>query len=184
MVILHAPRVTDLAQPRGLRLLEALKACRGETYRGPEVVLETPGIFFPRDRDYFLHSPARLAEFAQEQGIRVVLDTAHLGTTSLGLMESYGILHHRLANVHFSDLTELPEPLDWPWLHSLIKHHQLPGAGTLPLERLLGALQEDGYSGALTLEFSPIALRFWHPALAKRKLQEAVEFVRGVVSAG
>lgn len=184
MVILHAPRITNLAQPRAVEFLETLKAYSGKNYQGPEVVLETPGIFFPRDRSYFLHNPRQLAEFAQEQGFRLVLDTAHLGTTPLGLMESYRVCRHCLANVHFSDLTELPEPLDWPWLHSLLKHHQLPGEGTLPLDWLLRALQEDGYSGPLTLEVSPIALRFWRPALAKRKLQQGLAFVRGVLSGG
>ena len=139
MVILHAPRVTDLGQPRALKFLEALKAFSGEVHRGPELVLETPGIFFPNDRDYTLHSPLNLAQLAQEWGMRLVMDTAHLGTTSLGLMEGYRILRPRLANVHFSDLVELPRALDSPWLHSYFKHHQPPGKGILPLDSLLKA---------------------------------------------
>jgi sugar phosphate isomerase/epimerase len=109
----------------------------------------------------------------------MVLDTSHAATTSYSLAEAYQLLADRLVNVHLSDMRSPPWPFRTPYLHTYLKHHQIPGDGQLPLADLLGRLAADSYRGPITFEISPVALRIWWPPGVKRQLARCVAYVRG-----
>jgi sugar phosphate isomerase/epimerase len=129
-----------------------------------------------------LAHPEALRRFADVNDLPLTLDTAHAATWPYDVLETYTLFRDRLVNVHLSDLRPLPGWLDWPPLHSYIKHHQLPGAGVLPITELLDRMRYDGYHGLITLELSPIALKAWWPARARASLLSTVRFLSSVFS--
>lgn len=179
LVILHPPQARSFDQGPGRAYLEALeegqRRAEGSDVR---IGLENRGFFFERDRGYLLSDSRKLRRFADEHNLPLILDTAHAGSSGCGLMETYEIMRERLANIHFSDLCPLPWLLDWPYLHTYLKHHQIPGRGHLPLAELLARLRRDGYCGPLTLEISPVALGAWWPWKARANLARGLDFVR------
>ena len=178
-IVLHPPKCRDLADPRLVRFAETLCAQQARlALSGAHIVLENPGFFHCADGDYPLwHVPA-LRHLAEQCGLQTALDTAHAGSSPLSLMDTYGVVRGRLAHVHLSDLRPPHHLLNLPLLHSFFRDHQLPGSGTLPLAELLAALAIDGYTGDITLELSPVALRTYRPAEARRLLAAAVAYVR------
>ena len=178
-VVLHPPNARSLADDRGRRYVEALtdglRRTEGTDLR---IAIENRAFFRPQDRRYVLSDLRELRAFADELDLPLVLDTSHAATTSYSLAESYHIVADRLVNVHFSDLRSPPWPFRTPYLHTYLKHHQIPGDGQLPLADLLGRLATDGYCGPITLEISPIALRIWWPPSVKGQLARCVAYVR------
>ena len=57
-------------------------------------------------------------------------------------------------------------------------HHQMPGAGHLPLAEFVRILVKEGFGGAFTLEVSPTAIRAWSLSRIRQGLTEAVAYVR------
>ena len=180
LVVLHTPKVRDMQQEDlGIRYREALAAWRERFAQAPApIAIETAGLFRPENRAYALFDIQALRAFADQEGLLLTLDTAHVGSMSYDLLAAYEVLRERLVNVHFSDLRHVPRFLDLPALHSYIKHHQLPGRGWLPLERLVRRLLEDGYAGLVTVELSPVALGIWSPQRVRRNLRECVSFIQ------
>jgi sugar phosphate isomerase/epimerase len=178
-VVLHPPDARGLADGRGRRYIEALTAGLQRT-EGTDVriAIENRAFFRSSDRRYVLSDLRELRTFADELDLPLVLDTSHAATSSYSLAEAYHILGDRLVNVHLSDLRSPPWPFRTPYLHTYLKHHQIPGDGQLPLADLLGRLAADGYCGPITFEISPIALRIWWPPSAKRHLARCVAYVR------
>ncbi len=178
LVVLHTPRVQNMQQETaGLRYLEALATWR--SCQAPvQIALETPGLFRAEDRQSALFDVKALRAFADREGLLLTLDTAHVGSMPYDLSDAYETLRERLVNVHLSDLRHVPRLLDMAALHSYIKHHQLPGQGWLPLERLVRTLLEDDYEGLLTLELSPVAVGIWSPRRVRENLWACVSFVR------
>ncbi len=178
-VVLHPPNARSLADDRGRRYVEALtdglRRTEGTDLR---IAIENRAFFRPQDRRYVLSDLRELRAFADELDLPLVLDTSHAATTSYSLAESYHIVADRLVNVHFSDLRSPPWPFRTPYLHTYLKHHQIPGDGQLPLADLLGRLAADGYCGPITLEISPVALRIWWPPSVKSQLARCVAYVR------
>ena len=179
LVILHTPQSRSFDHGRGRAYLKALKEGQRQADGSDvQIGLENRGFFFKRDDGHLLSDSLELRRFADEHDLPLILDTAHAGSSDRSLMETYEIMKGRLANIHFSDLRPLPRPLDWPYLHTYIKHHQIPGRGHLPLAELLARLREDGYCGPLTLEISPVALAAWWPWKARSNLARCLNFVR------
>jgi len=178
-VILHPPRAHSLADDRGRSYVEALREGLQRT-EGTDVriALENRAIFRSSDRHYALSDLRELRAFADELDLPLVLDTSHTATTSYSLAEAYHTLADRLVNVHLSDLRSPPWLLDVSYLHTYLKHHQIPGDGQLPLADLLGRLAADEYCGPITLEISPVALRIWWPPSVKTQLARCVAYVR------
>ena len=178
-VVLHPPNAHSLADERGQCYLEALtdglRRTEGADLR---IAIENRAFFRSSDRRYALSDLRELRAFADELDLPMVLDTSHAATTSYSLAEAYHILGDRLVNVHFSDMRSPPWPFRTPYLHTYLKHHQIPGDGQLPLADLLERLAADGYYGPITFEISPIALRIWWPPSVKRQLACCVAYVR------
>jgi len=178
-VVLHPPNAPSLADGRGRSYVEALTEGLQRTEgTGLRIAIENRGFFRTQDRCYVLSDMRELRAFADELDLPMVLDTSHAATSSYSLAETYRILADRLVNVHLSDLRSPPWPLDVSYLHTYLKHHQIPGDGQLPLADLLGRLATDGYCGPITLEISPVALRIWWPPSVKRQLARCVAYVR------
>jgi len=179
LLVMHPPKTESMDSPEGKRyvrrMLEALDLLEGTDTR---LCLENPAIFRPRDHRYALHNPTALRAFADSHDLPVTLDTAHAGSAAFPLGELCTLMNGRLANVHFSDLGTPPKALDRPSLYTYIKHHQIPGDGSLPLRDFLHQLGDLGYDGPITLELSPVSLRIWWPPAVRRKLGRAVAYVR------
>jgi sugar phosphate isomerase/epimerase len=178
-VVLHPPKARSLADGRGRSYVEALREglqrIEGTDLR---IAIENRAFFRPRDRDYVLSDLRELRAFADELDLPLVLDTSHAATSSYSLAEAHRILADRLVNVHLSDMRSPPWPLSVHFLHTYLKHHQIPGDGQLPLADLLRRLAADGYCGPITFEISPVALRIWWPPGVKRRLARCVAYVR------
>ena len=178
-VVLHPPNARSLADDRGRRYVEALtEGLRQTEGTDLRIAIENRAFFRSGDQDYVLIDLRELRAFADELDLPLILDTSHAATSSYSLAEAYHILADRLVNVHFSDLRSPPWPLRTPYLHTYLKHHQIPGDGQLPLADLLGRLAADGYCGPITFEISPIALRIWWPPGVKHQLARCVAYVR------
>ncbi|HEX7588199.1 MAG TPA: TIM barrel protein, partial [Anaerolineae bacterium] len=149
---------------------------------GTRLSVENRARFTARSNGLILSSPQDLRAFADAHDFPMTLDTTHIGSWDLDLLEAYAFFRGRLANVHLSDLRDVSARVErLPRLHSYAKQHQLPGAGKMPLVEFLQALARDAYDGPITLELSPTALSIWNPRVAERKLKQAVEFVRQAV---
>src|SRR5207244_233076 len=72
------------------------------------------------------------------------LDTTHVATWGVDLLETYEILAHCVAHVHLSNYDG--------------RQHRLPQDGSLALGPLLAALRRRGYQGAIVVELQPDAL--------------------------
>jgi sugar phosphate isomerase/epimerase len=140
--------------------------------------VENPAIFRPSDRQFVLHDLRRLRDFADQHDVPITFDTSHAGTSAYGLLGAYDLLRGGVVSVHFSDLAARSIFPDWPPLYTFFLHHQMPGAGVLPLAEFVRRLVGDGFRGALTLEVSPTAIQAWSLSRIRQGLTEAIGFVR------
>ncbi len=182
-LVIHLPRSRDANVGVGREFVEGVVAARARVNgAGTRLALENRAYFTEHSNGLIFSAPAELRAFADAHNLAMTLDTAHIGTWGLELVEAYASFRERLVNVHLSDLCDVTARVEQqPRLHSYVKQHQLPGAGKLPLRELIRLLAQDGYAGPITLELSPTALSFWNPRAAERKLRESVEFVRQAV---
>lgn len=176
LVVLHTPKTASMQDARWTGFVDAVLGHRSNPR--VRVSLENSGIFYPSDAHYVLHDIRRLGAFAERYDLPVTFDTAHAGTSHYPLLEAFACLNGRVVNVHFSDLVRRPIFPNWRPLYTFFLHHQMPGEGILPLSEFVSMLLDIGYSGALTLEISPTAIRAWNLALVRASLAQAVQFVR------
>ncbi len=178
-IVLHPPDAHSLADGRGRHYMEALteglQRIEGTDLR---IAIENRAFFRSQDQRYVLGDLRELRAFADELDLPMVLDTSHAATSTYSLAEAYPLLADRLVNVHLSDMRSPPWPLSGWYLHTYLKHHQIPGDGQLPLANLLSNLAADGYCGPITLEISPVALRIWWPPGVTGQLGRCVAYVR------
>jgi sugar phosphate isomerase/epimerase len=125
-----------------------------------------------------LDDPAALLDTARREGCGIVLDTAHASTLPWPLLETYRAVRERLANIHLSDVVSMGWWDRFSYPRSILGHHRIPGQGGLPLRALLAELGQSGYSGLITLELSPVALRFWSRPATRRLLRETAQNCR------
>lgn len=182
-LVIHMPKAWQMQSGIGRAFVDRVVSERKNLDgTGPRISLENRPRFQERDAGMILTTSGDLRAFADLHDFVMTLDTAHIGTWDMDLVESYGYFRGRLVNVHLSDLRQVsPRVERTPILHSYIKQHQLPGTGTLPLKDLLRVLAREGYSGPITFELSPTALSIWNPRLVERKLKACVEFVRAIL---
>jgi sugar phosphate isomerase/epimerase len=178
LVVLHTPKVTTLDDPRWSEFVQVLLHERARVSPGVSISLENSGFFHESDARYILNDVRKLRAFADEQDLPLTFDTAHAGTSPYRLMDAYRVFAERLVNVHFSDLVPRRFRPDWRLLHTFLKHHQMPGEGVLPLDEFVRTVLGSGYAGPMTLEISPIALGAWSLPRVRRRLAQAIQFVR------
>lgn len=178
LIVLHVPKVTAPEGPKWTEFLDTLLSERARANPGVQISLENPGFFRRSDTRYILHDARRLRAFADQYDLPITFDTAHAGASSYLLMEAYELFHERVVNVHFSDLVERHIFPDWPPLCSVLKHHQMPGEGILPLVEFAQHLVASGYSGIFTLEVSPTAIGAWNLTRVRQGLLKLVEFMQ------
>ena len=180
LMVVHTPRLYNTGNDRGNEFVSKIVAARNSINgSGPALGIENGAKFTGRDFGYMLRGLNDLREFADKHDLAMTLDTAHLGTFELDLLASLEFFDGRVANVHLSDLKNVPHWLmNQPRLHSYYRQHQFPGTGTLPLREFLRELKLRGYDGVITYELSPLAVNALTPWRVERKLREAVEFVR------
>lgn len=178
LIVLHVPKVTAVEGPKWTKFLDTLSQERARANPAVQISLENPGFFRQSDMQYVLYDAHRLRVFADQYDVPITFDTAHAGSSPYPLMEAYEILRDRVVNVHFSDLVHRHLFPDWPPLYSILKHHQMPGEGILPLKEFFHHLLVSGYSGILTLEVSPTAIGAWSLARVRQGLLKLVAFVR------
>jgi sugar phosphate isomerase/epimerase len=177
LVVLHPPRMVNLAA-NTCRFDAGLAALRKAADPGLRIALENVPLFVPEEEQHPFTRPTRLAEFAHERGLSLTLDTTHLASANLDLLREYDAVAGLVSHVHLSDFRMPARWLDRPKLDTYMKHHQLPGVGALPLRAFVQRLRATGYSGAITLELSPVALQFWRPWSMAGLLRRSVGDVR------
>jgi sugar phosphate isomerase/epimerase len=94
----------------------------------------------------------------------LTLDTTHLATHGMDIIQAYERLADRVAHVHLSNYNG--------------REHRLLQDGQLPLAEFLRRLNQDGYMGVVTLELQPGALRDGDEGQVCANLQGAVDFYR------
>jgi sugar phosphate isomerase/epimerase len=130
-----------------------------------------------------LDDPAALLDLCRRDGCGIVLDTAHASTLPWPLLETYRAVRERLVNIHLSDVAAAAWWDRFSYPRSIFGHHRPPGAGSLPLRPMLAELGRSGYDGLITLELSPVALRFWSRAQTLRILQQSLSYCRQALEA-
>lgn len=104
----------------------------------------------------FLDHPERLRWLAAEWGLGITFDTAHAANQGWDIVATAARLRAYLENVHLSDCGR--RAYRSALANSLLRDHQLPGTGTLPLESMIQSLAGSGYRGLVTLDVNPLAL--------------------------
>jgi sugar phosphate isomerase/epimerase len=176
LVVLHPPKATTTKASQWTEFIKALR--RERSNADVQISMENASIFRPSDVRYLLHDLRRLRTFSDRYDVPLTFDTAHAGTSPHELLEAYQFVRGRVINVHFSDLVHRPDLPNWKWLQTLLKNHQMPGQGALPLAEFMRVLLADGYSGLITVEVSPTALKAWSRSRIREGLVQAVASVR------
>lgn len=184
LMVVHAPRADDPRQGVGKEFMDQVVASgAARNGSGLRLGLENSAKFTSKDDNYILRELPELREFVDKHDFAMTLDTAHIGTFDLDLLESLKFFDGRVANVHLSDMREVPHWLmNQPRLHSYYRQHQFPGSGVLPLQELLRQLKMRGYDGTITYELSPLAVDALTPWRVEKKLRQAVQFVRDALA--
>lgn len=179
-VVFHTPAARRWDEPAAQRWLRAMDAAQGVAAgTGTRLSLENPGAGYRDEAPAVLSRTPDLVACARRYDLDLTLDTCHAGLSGVDLPEAYAAMRERLVNVHFSDLR--PLRLSWrpPLIDVIWAHHQLPGDGRLDLAPLVAQLRADRYRGSLTAEISFMALAFWSPREAARRLRWLSSFMRG-----
>ncbi|MDI3339754.1 MAG: sugar phosphate isomerase/epimerase [Sphaerobacter sp.] len=182
-LVVHPPTVSSLHTLAASRWFDALETVRAMTDDAPtRVTIENLGRLRRSDPPSVFDHPDRLRWVAQEWGVGVTYDTAHAASRDWDVVATAGRLAPYLANLHLSDYGRRDFPVGMA--NALLRDHQLPGSGVLPLEALLFHLARTGYRGLVTLELSPVALGVpWRPAV-ERRLRGAITHCRAAIQAG
>ncbi len=152
-------RALDIASESGFRLALENLSCHGQ-------------------RSSVFDQLEYLLRVAEEWDLHFTFDTAHAASFGWDLLATASAFLPRLANVHLSDAAG--RDYAFSLANSLLRDHQLPGHGTLPLVPLLRLLERRRYSGYLTLELSPLAFGFPRPSHVIEQLRAAIAFCRNL----
>jgi sugar phosphate isomerase/epimerase len=117
-------------------------------------------------RPYVLNHFKDLIKFGVERNLYFTFDTTHLATFEHDAIDAFLAYARtgRLKHIHLSD-------------YAAERSHLFPGAGELPLERLLDALEEAGYDCSVSLEVAPHEMPEAPDAL-EAMLCEAASFLK------
>ena len=179
VVVAHTPWVETLDEGTGLlfcRQIEAWQArLAGSDLR---LAVENKAVYREAQRRYALTPLDRLGAFADRYDLGLVLVVAHAGSAGEDLIDARQMFDSRLVDVHLSDLGGSRPFRSVRLLHKFLEQHRFPGAGDLPLTDFLVELQHSGYAGPVTLEVGPIDLQVWWPNAARRRLTQAMAWMK------
>lgn len=179
-VVFHTPAARRWDEPAAQRWLHAVHIsqtlARGT---GTRLALENAGVSPKAGVSGVAQRIADLVACARRYDLDLTFDTCHAGIAGVDLLDAYAAMRERLVNVHYSDLSPLRLPWRPPLVDIVWAHHQLPGHGSLDLAPLVERLHDDGYGGSLTTEISFMALAFWSPREAARRLERLVASMQG-----
>jgi sugar phosphate isomerase/epimerase len=180
LVVMHTPRSTSLDEGEGLALRRKVEAWQPRLAgSGLRLAIENKAVRAEAHRRHALSSLDQLRAFADHYDLGLVLDTSHAGTAGDDLLRARQTFDGRLVNVHLSDMGGWLPPLPVASVRRSLGQHRFPSAGDLPLADLLSALSADQYPGPVTLEVHPVAMHAWWPPAMRRRLAQAVEWMRG-----
>jgi len=176
-VVIHGPFVSSWREPLARRWLRSFdEARRILNGSGSRLALENVGVYTPCDRQNVLAQTPVLCSFAQRHNVGLTLDVCHLGVEE-DLLAAYEAMRDHLANIHFSDQRHVDERQN-RYKRALTTHHLMPDEGRLALKPFVARLYADAYNEPLTYEISPAALGSWSLHRAKKRLQQAIAWVR------
>lgn len=92
------------------------------------------------------------------------LDTSHIATAEMDILEYYSKVKEAVNHIHFSDSDMRADPKS-PW--KIMDCHFVPGKGKLPLKKFLKQLKADNYKG-------PISIELWCENFGKNITDELV----------
>jgi sugar phosphate isomerase/epimerase len=184
LVVMHTPRSQSLDEGEGQAFRQRVEVWQdrllGESLR---LAVENKAVRSEREREYALTPLDRLRAFADRYDLGLVLDTTHAGTAGEDLLHARQVFDGRLVNVHVSDMGGHLPLANSASVRKFLGEHRFPESGDLPLTALLADLQSSGYAGPLTLEVNPWAVRGWWPPAVRRRLAQAVGWMRRVTGA-
>jgi sugar phosphate isomerase/epimerase len=166
------------------RFVQAVLQERQRADSAVQVSLENGSLYRPGDNVYLLHDLQRLRDFAERYDLALTFDTSHAASSTNPLLEAFQLVSKRVVNFHFSDVVHRAGLPNWPVVSTVLRHHQMPGSGLLPLAELLRQALHSSYDGLCTLEVSPIAIQAWSLARVRQGLADVVRFIRGVEGDG
>jgi sugar phosphate isomerase/epimerase len=185
LVVMHTPRSESLDEGEGLAFRQRVETWQsrlaGSSLR---LAVENKAIRADHERDYALTPLDRLRAFADRTDLSLVLDTAHAGTAGEDILEARRVFGSRLCNVHLSDLGGRLPLSGLPVVHRFLGEHRFPGDGILPLAALLADLKRSAYTGPVTLEISPWAAHGWWPPAVRRRLAQAMAWLKQATGDG
>jgi sugar phosphate isomerase/epimerase len=185
LVVIHTPRSESLEEGEGLAFRRRIEAWQGQLAgRGLRLAIENKAVRNERQRRYALTSLARLRAFADRYDLGLVLDTTHAGSAGEDLLHARQVFDSRLVNVHLSDLGGRVPLARLPGAGVLLGQHRFPGDGDLALSALLAELSRTGYAGPVTLEVNPWVARAWWPRAVRRRLAQAIEWMKREIAVG
>jgi sugar phosphate isomerase/epimerase len=179
LVVLHTPRSESLDEGEGLTFRQQIEVWQGSLAgTGLRLAVENKAIRTPADRRYALSPLDQLRAFADRYDLGLVLDTTHAATAGEDLLRARQVFNSRLVNVHLSDTGGRIPLSAFSRAQILFGQHRFPATGDLALPALLADLHSNGYAGPVTLEVNPWAAKGWWPPAARRRLSQAVEWIK------
>ncbi|MBN1139736.1 MAG: sugar phosphate isomerase/epimerase [Anaerolineae bacterium] len=183
VVVAHTPRSETLDEGKGLIFCRQIEAWQARLAGGSlRLAIENKAIHHKAEWRYALTPLGRLRAFADRYDLGLVLDAVHAGSAGEDLVRARQIFGSRLVNVHLSDLGGQRLFHSVRPLRKFLEQHRFPGSGSLPLAGLLVDLQRSGYAGPVTLEVGPIDLQVWWPPAARRRLAQAMAWMKDALA--
>jgi sugar phosphate isomerase/epimerase len=173
IAVIHAPKSKVMTTPRARQYIAAITATRNlgarhgvaiglETTQKPWKIGQLPLLF--DHLDYFM-------DFVAAHDLGVTYDISHAIANGDDPAADLTLIGAHMRNIHFSDCGPITPGQKPPT-------HLRPGYGaTGDLAAFTRVLAHHAYTGIITLEISPLALRPWSLPTIIRRLIEARQFV-------
>jgi sugar phosphate isomerase/epimerase len=185
LVVMHTPHAESLDEREGLAFRQRIEAWQGQLAGGGlRLAVENKAVRTERERHYALTPLARLRAFADRYDLGLVLDTTHAASAGEDLLHARQVFDRRLVNVHLSDMGGRVPLARLPGARVLLGQHRFPGDGDLALSALLADLNHTEYAGPVTLEVNPWVARAWWPPAVRRRLAQAIEWMKCEAAVG
>ena len=185
LVIMHTPRSGSLDEGDGPAYRQRIEVWQSRLAgTGLQLAVENRSVRHERHLHHPLTRLDRLRAVADHYDLGLVLDTTHAGSAGQDLLSARKVFDSRLVNVHLSDMGGQVPLARLPGAEMLLGQHRLPGDGDLALSALMADLSRTRYAGAVTLEVNPWVARAWWPRAVRRRLAQAMEWMKREAASG